>query len=362
VAPGDADGDGDLDLIVANSDRPQEVWLNQDGADLRLHKAVKPSGYLAPGDPLTYTLVYSNAGPQTALGVVISDRVPVSITGVHYESYGAELVSVGSTPYTWQVADLEPGDGGVITITGLLNLPLTAGTFTNTALIVTTLVDNAPEDNSSATRVTVANIAPVAVDDDYAISTAISLTVPAPGLLGNDSDLNGDPLASHLLAAPVAGTLHLNTDGSFSYTPTLGLDGVVTFTYLASDGALTGMATVTLDARADNQPPTISSIPDQRTKVGVPVGPIAFTVDDEETDPGDLTVSAGSSNPLLVDVAHIVLGGSGANRLVTVVPQAGITGTAVITLTVSDGAADASTAFRLTVENYRSYLPVILRD
>ena len=362
VAPGDADGDGDLDLLVANFDRPQDVWLNQDGADLRLHKSVTPSGDLAPGDPLAYTLVYSNAGPQTALGVVITDRVPVSVTGVHYESGGADLVSVGSTPYTWQVADLEPGDGGAITITGLLSQPLTAGPFTNTALIATTLVDNAPEDNSSAAMVTVANIAPVAVDDDYAISATISLTVPAPGVLGNDSDHNGDPLASHLLAAPLSGTLDLNTDGSFSYTPTLGLDGVVTFTYLASDGTLTGTATVSLDARADNQLPTISSIPDQRTKVGVPVGPIAFTVDDEETDPGDLTVSAGSSNPLLVDVAHIVLGGSGANRLVTVEPQAGITGTAVITLTVRDGADDARTAFRLTVENYRSYLPVILRD
>ena len=37
-------------------------------------------------------------------------------------------------------------------------------------------------------------LAPVAVDDAYATNEDVTLTVPAPGVLGNDSDGNGDPL------------------------------------------------------------------------------------------------------------------------------------------------------------------------
>jgi Bacterial Ig domain len=79
------------------------------------------------------------------------------------------------------------------------------------------------------------------------------------------------------------------------------------------------------------------------------VGPLAFTVGDAETAASALTLGASSSNPTLVPTSGIAFGGSGANRTVTVTPAAGRTGTATITVTVSDGRLVATDTFVLTV-------------
>ena len=64
------------------------------------------------------------------------------------------------------------------------------------------------------------------------------LTVPAPGVLGNDSDPDGDPLTAVLVTGPSHGSLTLNANGSFSYTPAADFAGSDSFTYRASDGTL----------------------------------------------------------------------------------------------------------------------------
>ena len=95
--------------------------------------------------------------------------------------------------------------------------------------------------------------------------------------------------------------------------------------------------------------PTISDIADQSVPVNTGTGPIGFTVGDAETPAGNLTLSGSSSNPVLVPDGNIVFGGSGASRTVTVSPAAGQTGTATITVSVSDGALSGSDSFVLTV-------------
>ena len=62
------------------------------------------------------------------------------------------------------------------------------------------------------------------------------LTVAAPGVLGNDTDADGDPLTAVLVSGPAHGTLTLNADGSFTYTPDANYNGPDSFTYKASDG------------------------------------------------------------------------------------------------------------------------------
>jgi hypothetical protein len=102
-----------------------------------------------------------------------------------------------------------------------------------------------------------------------------------------------------------------------------------------------------------NQAPTISSIASQITLPGTPTPALPFTVGDAETLAGNLIVFATSSNPTLLPNANVVLGGSGANRTATLVPIADQLGTANVTLTVSDGAATASTVFQITVTTAR---------
>jgi hypothetical protein len=70
-------------------------------------------------------------------------------------------------------------------------------------------------------------------------------------------------------------------------------------------------------------------------------------VADEETPAGSLTLSASSSNPALVPSGGIVFGGSGGNRTVKVTPAANRSGSATITVVVSDGTASASRALFL---------------
>jgi len=81
-----------------------------------------------------------------------------------------------------------------------------------------------------------ANQKPVVVGDAYSTNQNTPLNVAAPGVLGNDSDVDGDVLSAAVVTVPANGTLVLNADGSFSYTPNAGFSGADAFTYAASDG------------------------------------------------------------------------------------------------------------------------------
>gem|GEM_PF-698801 len=110
----------------------------------------------------------------------------------------------------------------------------------------------------------------------------------------------------------------------------------------------TDMNTPVGSTPAPNTAPTISSITNQTITEDTATGAIPFTVGDAET-PGSLTVSGSSTNTALVPNANIVFGGSGANRTVTITPAANQSGSAQITLTVSDGALSTPTSFQFTV-------------
>src|SRR5206468_1773195 len=74
--------------------------------------------------------------------------------------------------------------------------------------------------------VTPVNDAPVAVNDDsYTTPEDTQLTVSAPGVLANDTDVDGDALSAVLVSSPSHGTLTLNGDGSLVYMPALNFNG-----------------------------------------------------------------------------------------------------------------------------------------
>jgi VCBS repeat-containing protein len=80
------------------------------------------------------------------------------------------------------------------------------------------------------------NDAPVAVNETYSATEDTGLTVAAPGVLGNDTDVENDPLTAAVVDVPASGVLALNADGSFTYTPNAGFTGSDSFTYVANDG------------------------------------------------------------------------------------------------------------------------------
>jgi VCBS repeat-containing protein len=104
--------------------------------------------------------------------------------------------------------------------------------------------------------VTPVNDAPVAVNDSYTTNEDTPLTITAPGVLANDTDVDGNPLTSILNAGVSHGTLTLNANGSFTYTPTANYSGPDSFTYHASDGTLnSNIATVTITVTPVNDAP-----------------------------------------------------------------------------------------------------------
>src|SRR5262249_51856680 len=82
------------------------------------------------------------------------------------------------------------------------------------------------------------------------------LSINAPGVLTNDSDLDGDGLTVTVAANPSNGNLTLSANGSFVYTPNAGFSGSDSFSYTVSDGhGGTATATVHSTVGAVNDPP-----------------------------------------------------------------------------------------------------------
>ena len=82
----------------------------------------------------------------------------------------------------------------------------------------------------------------------------------APGVLGNDTDADGKPLTAALVGAPAHGTVTLNANGSFTYTPAANYNGPDSFTYRANDGtADSNVATVSITITAVNDAPAAAA-------------------------------------------------------------------------------------------------------
>jgi hypothetical protein len=116
-------------------------------------------------------------------------------------------------------------------------------------------------------NITPVNDPPVANNDAYITSENTLLTVPASGVLTNDTDVESDPLSASLVTTVSHGSLNLNADGSFTYAPSSNYFGSDAFTYCAKDlSATSTVATVSLTVR-DTQTP-LNFISEQMTASG----------------------------------------------------------------------------------------------
>jgi YVTN family beta-propeller protein len=151
-------------------------------------------------------------------------------------------------------------------------------------------------DPSAATRTWTINTPPVATDDAYGVIGGATLTIPAPGVLGNDTDADHDPLTAQLATSTTKGTLNLNPDGSLTYTPGEDATGTDTFTYRASDGlAASNLATVTITITpgCDGVPATRVGTTGSDTLSGTNGNDVIVALG------GNDTIDAGSGNDLV---------------------------------------------------------------
>ena len=301
-----------------------------------------------PNTPPTVSAIGNQvANEDTAISAVAftvgdAETAPASLT-VSGGTSNATLVPAGNIVFGGTGANRTltvtpaPNQSGTATITvtvsdGQANTPRSFQLTINA-------VNDAPTISSLGNQTTSAGVAvgplPVTVGDVE--TTAASLT-----LARNSSNLTLVPLANIVLGGAGA-------NRTVTVTPAAGQTGTATITLTVGDGQTTTPSSFLLTVTPGNTAPTISAITNKTTAEDTPTAAVSFTVGDAETAAGSLIVTGGTSNPTLVPPLNIGFGGSGANRTLTVAPAANQSGTATISVTVSDGQATAVTTFLLTV-------------
>lgn len=128
-------------------------------ADLSVVKLGSPKPAV-PGEPLTYMVTVSNAGPSAAIGVLLTDTIPAALTDVEYSVDNG--VSFQSWTGSLALGDLAPNTVRQVLIRGRVS-PSAAGTIVNTAVVGSATPDPDPGNNTSTDETPVAESADLAV-------------------------------------------------------------------------------------------------------------------------------------------------------------------------------------------------------
>ncbi|MDQ1713087.1 MAG: large repetitive protein [Frankiaceae bacterium] len=200
-------------------------------------------------------------------------------------------------------------------------------------------VSDGPADSSVATvsiTVSPVNDAPVAVDNAYSTNEDTGLSVAATGILGNDTDTEGDTLTAVMDTSVTHGILVFNTDGSFNYTPSLNYHGPDSFTYHANDGAAdSNVATVNLTVDAVNDAPTADGV---TTSTGEDTAKVVtLTGHDVDGDSLSFVVQSGPSHGILDSFGSISCASGTCTMDVTYHPAANYHGPDQFTYSTDDG-------------------------
>jgi len=139
----------------------------------------------------------------------------------------------------------------------------------------------------------------VAANNAYSMTAGSTLNVAAPGVLGNDSDADGDALSAVLVSGAANGSLVFNGNGSFSYTPNAGFAGGDSIVYRAYDGALySNSASISITVASNNKPPVARNDSASASKrTGTSYTPKVINVLSNDSDPD------GNLDPASVTIA-----------------------------------------------------------
>jgi hypothetical protein len=222
---------------------------------------------ITPG-PATSMAIQAGGGTQEAgvdetvpipPAVLVTDQSgnPVSGVSVAFEvTVGGGIVTPEAVVTT---------SGGIAAVTSWQLGPL-AGPNELVASIPTVPAAGTETFNANATA---PNGAPAAVDDNLSAYTVdedgtLNVTAETDRVLSNDTDPDGDNLTDVNASNPAGGSVVLNLNGSFTYTPDPDFNGTDTFTYQANDGHgnLSGGATVTITVSPVNDDPGFTKGPD----------------------------------------------------------------------------------------------------
>lgn len=179
------------------------------------------------------------------------------------------------------------------------------------------------------------NSPPLAMNDAYETVEDEILQIDAPGILANDLEPDGQALHITVAEEPQFGTLVLNQDGSFEYTPAADFNGDDHFSYRISDGELQSeLALVTIKVLPANDIPL--TIDDRWTAIGNQIVEIAILANDQGLGDGPLSLTINES-PAFGSVEI-------QNNVIFYTPEWGFIGEVDFTYTIVDKDGEQSQA------------------
>ena len=269
---GDFNGDGSLDLALAGYDGDQsitKIYRNDGGGTFTSigENLTGVTGSLEWGDyngdgRLDLVVVGGSAaniyrneggGSFSAVGADLRALEDVSLSWGDFDADGdLDLALAGQTEGFLDVTEIYRNDGGgsfstidagIVQVSG----SVAWGDFDTDGGLDLAVAGGGGSPTATLYRNEFQNLSPTARADSFLTPRGQSLSASAPGVLRNDTD-PGDTLSASLVSDVSNGSLTLNSDGSFEYTPNSGFTGTDSFTYEAvdEDGA-SSEATVTIE-------------------------------------------------------------------------------------------------------------------
>ncbi|HEU5035894.1 MAG TPA: Ig-like domain-containing protein [Nocardioides sp.] len=359
VTADDTDPDGDDLTVSAVAGAGHGTVTVVDGA-----VRYAPEADFHGTDAFTYTVSDGHGGTDAAtveVTVTAVDDAPVVVDDTATTDEDVPLVVSVSALLD---DDTDP-DGDALTVVAVGGAEHGTVTLTSDGVRYVPAADHAGTDSFSYTvsdgnggtargvvTVTVVPVddAPVAAPDSYVATEDRALTVPSPGVLADDRDVDGPGLSVAVVREPEHGRLDLALDGSFTYTPDADYTGGDSFAYAVSDGLLTSTpAEVTLDVAAEPDAPTIAPVADQEVEQGR-VLRVPLVLGDADDDVARLVVTASSGTSGVLPADGLRVTGSGADRTLVVTPAPGGVGEVTVEITVTDpGGLTARATLHLVV-------------
>lgn len=312
--------------------------LNPDGSFTFQH----PAGSTTP---ITFTYTATDTVNNDVATVVVNILAAVNdtytvITGQTLLTAAPGFLGNDVIPPGVTVALVDNVDNGILTFNadGSFTYAPNAG-FLGVDTFQYSVTINGVTDTATVTI----NVNPpvvVANDDAYTTTEDTALNVPVPGILVNDT-VPATPINITIMDNVDNGTLVMNPNGSFTYTPNANFAGTDTFVYQIDDGGTNfDSATVTITVTPVNDVPV--AVADAYTMTQATILSIAA--------PGILGNDTDPDNPVLLVVA--ATGHSGNPAWLTVnadgsfffAPDAAFAGVYTFNYTVTDGIATSAPA------------------
>jgi YVTN family beta-propeller protein/VCBS repeat-containing protein len=266
-APHESDFVGFFDQKAPNTS-PLTITFTRDGSGRAPDASqgsvdLKIPTDLVPGQTYEVRLVSGRSGGTMAQLIEVP---PPGITDDTYDANSGIILTIPAA--IGVLANDMPSDPSLLRVTVMTNpshgtLALqTNGAFTYTADATFVGQDHfvyrvTNQFGISATGTVTLRVTavPAGKDDTFTVVRDTILTVSAPGVLANDTDLDSPTLRAERKSNPTHGTLALQPNGAFTYTPSPGFTGTDTFTYLAADQTnFSPPATVTITVTAPAAP------------------------------------------------------------------------------------------------------------